>query len=139
MTEELKGKLATLLIQDEGKKLKPYQDTVGKWTVGIGHNLSDKGISEEACLLILDNDISEVEQQFENNFPSWEQLSDSRKLVILSMIFNLGLTKFLGFKRVIDAVNRNDFATASLEMLDSTWAKQVGKRAERLAKMMREG
>lgn len=139
MTEELKGKLATLLVQDEGKKLKPYQDTVGKWTVGIGHNLSDKGISEEVCLLILDNDISEVEQQFENNFPSWEQLSDARKLVILSMIFNLGLTRFLGFKRVIDAVNRGDFATASLEMLDSTWAKQVGDRATRLAKMMREG
>ena len=33
------------LRRDEGVRFKPYQDTVGKWTIGVGRNLSDKGIN----------------------------------------------------------------------------------------------
>jgi len=29
------------LILHEGRRLKPYKDTVGKWTVGIGRNFND--------------------------------------------------------------------------------------------------
>jgi hypothetical protein len=34
-------KLEDELTVDEGKRLKAYKDTVGKWSIGIGRNLDD--------------------------------------------------------------------------------------------------
>src|SRR4051812_27390106 len=36
--------LVNQLIIDEGLKLSPYTDTVGKLTIGVGRNLTDVGI-----------------------------------------------------------------------------------------------
>jgi lysozyme len=58
---------------------------------------------------------------------------------VLSMIFNLGLTRFKGFYNTIRAIERHDYATAAALMLQSKWAKQVGPRATRLSEMMRTG
>lgn len=139
MSNELISNLQRLLILHEGKKLKPYVDTVGKITIGVGRNLTDRGISEGECALLLSNDIDIVMKQFNNNFPNWKQFDDVRKLVILDMLFNLGLNRFLGFKNMIDALNTKDFNKAASEMLNSRWAEQVGDRAKRLSIMMRDG
>lgn len=42
---------------DEGLRLKPYRDTVGKLTIGIGRNLDDVGISEAEAEYLLSNDL----------------------------------------------------------------------------------
>ena len=55
------------------------------------------------------------------------------------MVFNLGLSRFLNFKKFIDAMEQKDYETAGKEMLDSKWAKQVGDRAKRLKQMIVEG
>jgi lysozyme len=52
------------------------------------------------------------------------------------MIFNLGLPRFLGFKKMIQALCEDDYAEAAEQMLDSLWSKQVGKRAKVLAEIM---
>ena len=36
-----------ILKEHEGRRLKPYTDTVGKLTIGYGRNLTDVGISDE--------------------------------------------------------------------------------------------
>lgn len=41
--------LLSELSRDEGRRLKPYLDTVGKTTIGVGRNLTDVGISEDEC------------------------------------------------------------------------------------------
>jgi len=40
---------------------------------------------------------------------------------------------------MIVAITEHDYKQASIEMLDSKWARQVGKRAERLSDMMESG
>jgi len=45
--------LEELLVHHEGLRLKPYLDTSGKWTIGVGRNLSDSGISEEEAFYLL--------------------------------------------------------------------------------------
>jgi lysozyme len=55
------------------------------------------------------------------------------------MIFNLGATRLLGFKKFLKAVEENDFDLASTEMLDSRWAKQVGQRSIELSEFMKNG
>lgn len=129
-----------ILTQDEGKRLKPYVDTVGKVSIGIGRNLSDVGISEQECDILFENDLERAIKTFQDNFPALgTQLVDARRLVMICMIFNMGINRFLGFKKLIDAIQRRDYAAAADEMLDSTWAKQVGDRAVRLAQIMNTG
>ena len=46
---------------DEGVKLKPYKDTVGKLTIGCGRNLDDIGISYTEVDYLLENDLNMAE------------------------------------------------------------------------------
>jgi lysozyme len=55
------------------------------------------------------------------------------------MLFNLGLRDFVGFKRMIAAIQRKDYESAADEMTLSRWAKQVGDRDLVLCQMMRSG
>ena len=48
------------------------------------------------------------------------------------MCFNMGAPRLSKFKKFIAAVNDGNWSTAAVEMMDSRWATQVGKRAERL-------
>lgn len=55
------------------------------------------------------------------------------------MHFNIGLARLKGFAKALAAIERGDYKTAAAEMLDSKWARQVGKRASELAKQMETG
>lgn len=132
------SKLEDMLTRHEGCSLKPYVDSVGKETIGIGRCLEDVGISKDEALYLLKNDITRCQLEA-NSFPWFKTIDDTRQDVVVSMIFNLGLGGFSKFKKMIDAIAANDFKTAAKEMLQSAWAKQVGKRAYELSEMMRTG
>lgn len=124
---------------DEGCKPKPYTDTVGKLTVGVGRNLDDVGLRPDEIDYLLGNDVTVATATARRLFPSFEGLSDARKAVLVNMAFNLGEARLGAFKRFRDAVEAKAWPQAAAEMLDSTWAKQVGQRAVRLAKAMEAG
>lgn len=129
-------KLRDILIKHEGLRLKPYRCTAGKITIGVGRNLEDLGISRLEAMYLLDNDIMRVWDEADEKFEWFEELGDDRKIVVVSMIFNLGMAGFLKFFNLIKAIETNDFNEASKQMLKSKWATQVGTRAQELAKMM---
>lgn len=126
------------LIADEGLKLKPYTDTVGKLTIGVGRNLNDEGITEQEALYLLNNDIQRIEKELAP-LPNFSQLSGPRQRVILEMAFNMGFGGVMEFKQMWQAIQVQDWDGAANAMLDSLWAKEVGQRAARLAASMRTG
>lgn len=128
-----------MLIRHEGLRLKPYRDTRNKLTIGIGRNLEDAGITREEALMLLDNDIARVRREVERAFPWFSRLNPARKDVVLNMAFNLGLSRFRRFRKTIAAIKARDWEQAAREMLDSLWARQVGRRARELAEIMRRG
>jgi len=128
--------LRDLLIRHEGMRLKPYRDIVGKLTIGIGRNLTDVGISKVEALVLLASDIERCEREAAT-FPWFSGLTQIRKYVILSMLFNLGLPRFLKFEKMLHALSGGAWEQAAVEMLNSQWSKQVGSRAQELAYMMR--
>lgn len=134
-----RDKLATQLEIDEGKRKRIYTDTVGKITGGIGRNLTDRPFSDDEIALMLKNDIAEVEKQLDANLPWWREMSDARQNALANMCFNVGINRLLGFKNSLAAMKSKDYQKAAIEMLDSTWATQVGDRAKRVAKLMQEG
>lgn len=125
------------LIRDEGLKLKPYRDTVGKLTIGVGRNLDDVGISEAEAATLLESDIARTAKALDLNLPWWTTLSEERQRVLLNMAFNMGIAGLLGFKNTLAAIQAGKYEDAAKEMLTSKWAAQVGNRAQRLAQMMR--
>jgi len=132
------GELIKQLKRHEGIELKPYKCTSDKLTIGVGRNLEDVGISEAEAEYLLMNDLSRF-MKMANEFDWYAGLNDARKAVIISMLFNLGrggFNKFLKFKQ---ALAEGDHLTASREMLDSRWAKQVKGRAVELSKQMETG
>ncbi|RMH50503.1 MAG: lysozyme [Zetaproteobacteria bacterium] len=131
-------RLSALLIRHEGMRLKPYRDSVGKLTIGVGRNLDDVGLREEEARFLLENDLRAVIAELQP-LPWFAALDPPRKHAIIDMGFNLGLPRLLGFRRMIAAIERGDWPAAADEMLDSRWARQVGRRAEELARTMRTG
>ena len=137
---DFKERLKNILIRHEGLKLKPYRDTKGKLTIGVGRNLDDVGISEDEAMYLLENDIRRAEETAGHCCAEhgvlFESLPEDARLVLIDMAFNLGY-RLKGFRKMFAAIKRGDFVEAAKEMLDSRWARQVGRRAEELAEIMR--
>jgi lysozyme len=131
--------LREMLELHEGKRYKPYTDTVGKLTIGIGRNLTDRGLSEDEVQLLFSNDIRIATQELERFFPWTMHLDPVRKAVLVDMSFNMGMPVLRQFKHTLGFVERGEYKDAAFAMLQSKWAKQVGSRALRLSKMMDTG
>lgn len=127
---------------DEDEIPYAYQDSEGYWSIGVGRLIDKRRggrLRPDEIDLMLDNDIKDAEEDAKAMFPSFQKLSDARKVVLCSMAFNLGRDRLAGFKRFRAAVEAGAFEQAATEMLDSLWAKQVKGRAIRLANLMRAG
>ena len=136
------GHLKEDIIRDEGCQLKPYKDSVGKLTIGVGRNLDDVGITFNEAMMMLDRDMAVAEMELRRAKPALmtnDSLSSERKDVLIQMAFNMGISKLLLFHKMWEALEVHNYDHAADEMLDSKWAKQVGPRAVRLAKVMKEG
>ena len=132
-------KLAAELTRDEKLCLKPYLDSVGKTTIGIGRNLTDRGISEDEATYLLANDIAEVLQELDRQLGWWRTMNEPRQRVLANMCFNMGIGTLMTFKNTLFNMREGNYTLAASGMRDSRWYTQVGVRAERLAVMMETG
>ena len=126
---------------DEGIRLKAYLDTVGVWTIGVGHTGDDVFpglvIDRAQAMELLDQDIEEAVEDAEvvcDGF--WEDLSGPRKGVMTNMAFNLGRKGLAGFKNTLKLVASGQYEKAASNMMLSKWAKQTKGRAVRLSHRM---
>ncbi len=130
--------LHRLLIDHEGRRTHPYRDSVGKITIGVGRNLTDRGLSGGEIDLLLANDIALartiVTQLFGQDISA---ISTRRYHALLSMAFNLGGPRLSKFIKMRGAIALGDWDSAALHALDSRWARQTGRRADHIAAMMR--
>jgi len=124
------------ILKHEGLRLKPYEDTVGKLTIGVGRNLDDVGISEDEAMYLLNNDIKRCKTELMEIFDKdYITLPANVKIALIDMIFNLGKPRFLTFKKLIQAVKEGDFKKAAEEAKNSRWCRQVGERCEDVCEM----
>lgn len=122
------SRLESSLKQHEGFNEFCYKDSLGWYTVGYGRCIDKSkgpGISEEEALYLLRNDIESAAKSLQN-YAWYNTLDDIRKCVIIELVFNMGLRNLLGFTKTIALITKKDFKEASIELLNSQWAKQVG-------------
>ena len=136
--------LARLIMQQEGTgpyhdgHFYPYVDSVGKHTIGYGHNLEAKGIPESIAMQLLMADLADAIQDVQSVCSVYDQLSRPRQLVMVSLAFNLGRAGLSKFVRFLGAIHSSNWDEAADELLNSKAAQQAPGRYQQLAKMMRE-
>lgn len=125
------------LVKHENRMPRFYLDSVGVWTVGIGHNMN-RPISSLAIDQIYLDDVTDALNECVHAFPWYANLTDARQRVMVELMFNLGLGRLLGFTKFLAAMNAGNYETAASELLDSKWALQVkSARANALANGIR--
>lgn len=143
-------RLMEMLKKDEGFRPYPYDDITGMpipmhgdilikgyATTGYGWNMDALPISKEAAEFILGEHVNQTLKEMGDQWPWWRDLPELAQIGLANMTFNMGLSRTRGFKKMLLALQRGDFETAADEALDSTWATQVGARAERIAELYR--
>lgn len=137
--------LDTELIRDEGIRLESYKDSVGLWTIGVGHLLGTERrmttITRDEAWALLGQDVDTALDTAHYIAPMWAapEWDGARGRALANMAFNLGRQRLLGFKKFGGAINAFDWPTAAKEMMDSKWSTQVGARATRLRDMILNG
>jgi len=127
-----------LIKHHEGYSDKIYYDSVKVLTGGYGHAfLVNSELPEHIWNLIFDHDFKQAVIDFYNL--KILGLDHVRKAAIISMCYQLGLTKVLKFKKFLAAVKDEDWVRASNEMLNSKWAEQTPNRVRDLSIMILTG
>ena len=144
MKKETFDKLLDSVRKHEGYRNKVYLDTLGKRTVGVGHLCvedfweDDKEYEESFLMEILEKDLQSAIDQADDMCKDLKISSDV-KILIIEMIFQLGGNGVSKFRKMWQALQQDppDYAEASVQMLDSRWAKQTPNRAQEMADHMK--
>lgn len=126
-----------LIAHHEGFRSNIYTDTTGNRTIGYGLNL--EYMSQERALAFLKFEVDRIREELPYRIPVFNSLSGNRQDVLIDMAYNLGIEGLLKFKKVLAAITEGNYSRAAYEMSNSLWAKQVGRRSEKLAEMMVKG
>lgn len=131
--------LQSCLIEHEGLELKPYQDSKGNTTIGIGRNLDTFGITQDEAFYMLKTNIAKSELEL-SKYDWFASIDKVRRDALVELNFNMGHKTFLGFKRMIKAIKLKQWSVAAYELVDSQWAIDVGDaRSMNLFKRLRDG
>ena len=121
----------------EGFEPKVYKCTEGYDTIGYGFAIKDLVLDEDIADLILMKKLHKLLQRILIAFPWFKDVDDIAKGVIVNMCYQLGLSGFSKFKKTIYLLETEQYEEASVEMLDSLWAKQTPNRAKELSETLR--
>ena len=131
----------------EGFVPKMYKDSLGFATIGYGHLVTKEDSYEEG----VEYTKEELGLQFDKDFEEAKKnadililhehgitdLVDDAKCVLIEMVFQLGIGGVSKFKKMWEALKKQDYSEASFQMMDSRWAKQTPSRAKSLSQIMR--
>lgn len=138
--------LRQMLERDEGRRYVAYPDPLtggAPWTIGVGHTGPEvyQGLiwTDSQVDAQLDSDIAHAVNGCVQSLPWFQELSEPRQAVLLSMAFQMGIRGLMNFHQTLQACEENRFNDAAAQMLDSTWAHQTPGRAARLSQQMATG
>jgi lysozyme len=114
--------------EEEGFKGVVYKCSEGFDTIGYGTRLP---IIEAEAELIAEYRLNKAKAELTSYLYNLD-ISQEAWSILFNMSYQLGVRGVLKFKKMIKALEKQDYKTASKEGLDSLWARQTPKRAKRL-------
>jgi lysozyme len=138
MNPDMKVKLRMILIRHEGYRELPYQDTRGFLSIGIGRNLSGRGVLPTEIDMMFDHDVDYFFNFLAEKFNWFNHLNEARQCALVDMCF-IGTKTFMEFKKMIAALEKEDFEGAAQEIINSHYETEVHQRAHDIAEIIRTG
>ena len=135
---ELHNKIKAQLERDEGRRSKLYYDSLNIPTIGIGINLKE-GLSSNAVDFLFDEKLNIIFNELVLCLPWSLNLDEARLGALINMAYNLGVPRLLGFKKLLAALQSEQWGEARIQALNSIWSSQVGSRAMRVAQQFETG
>ena len=135
MPKELQD-IVESIKKHEGFRSKVYKCTEGYDTIGYGFAIKDLIIEEDIATLILMRKVKTLLERIIIAFPWFKDIDDKAKTVVVEMVYNLGVRGFSKFKKTIYYLETEQYKEASVEMLDSLWARQVKGRSRELSNII---
>ena len=124
--------------QHEGYVGIVYKDSLGIDTIGYGFAIKDLELDSDICDIILERKLKDLNDMIKIKFSWYKYMPQEIKDVVMEMCYQLGVTGFSKFVKTITYFKDKDFKNASIEMLDSRWAKQTPNRAKELSNRVKE-
>ena len=121
----------------EGFRPTVYQCTEGYDTIGYGFAVKDLELTKDIAEKILIQKVAKLESNISKKFEWYHIAPQEAKEVVINMCYQLGLSGFSKFKKTIYLLETEQYEDASIEMLDSLWAKQTPIRAKELSEIVR--
>ena len=131
-------RLIDSIKKNEGYISTVYKDSLGIDTIGYGFAIKDLELEEDLCHVILQRKLKRLEKEVSTRFGWLKKMPPSVKDIVLEMCYQMGVTGVSKFKKTIAYLEKSEWKNASIEMLDSRWAKQTPGRAKELSSRMAE-
>ena len=114
-----------------------YKDSLGIDTIGYGFAIKDLWLDKDVAELILKRKLDKLQKRIASRFGWFYNSPEKDKNVVTNMCYQLGVSGFSKFKKTIYLLETEQYEDASVEMLDSLWAKQTPNRAKELSEILR--
>ena len=114
----------------EGYVASVYKDSLGIDTIGYGFAIKDLQLDEDICDMILERKLKDLNDSIKIKFDWYKYMPPEIKNIVTEMCYQLGVTGFSKFRKTIAYLQNKEWKNASIEMLDSRWAKQTPNRAK---------
>jgi lysozyme len=133
----------------EGEVLNIYEDSLGYKTLGVGHLCKPEdpeydwavgtSVSQEVVDMYYEDDFDKHYMEAIHvfgNHEDWDELPEVIQRVLVNMCFNLGGSRLSKFRNMLKACRNHDWKEMAVQMEDSRWYKQVGRRSKELQDMV---
>ena len=132
------SKLIDSIKKHEGYVGIVYKDSLGIDTIGYGFAIKDLELDEDICEIILERKLSQLIDRIHNKFNWYKYMPQEIKDIVTEMCYQMGVTGFSKFKKTIAYLQDKKWEEASVEMLDSRWAKQTPNRAKEMSNRVKK-
>ena len=129
----MNSKLIDSIKQHEGYVGVVYKDSLGIDTIGYGFAIKDLELDVDICDIILERKLKNLNDRIKIKFDWYKYMPPEIQNIVTEMCYQLGVTGFSKFRKTISYLQNKEFKNASIEMLDSRWAKQTPNRAKALS------
>lgn len=145
------SKIIEILHAEEGYREQPYRCTEGYPTIAGGIRIGPKGASlanytftvplvvDDCWMQYLVDDIRREMRKCPAISAALNLCNEAREDVLISMAYQMGVDGLATFKNTLKMIATGDYENAAAGMLNSLWARQTPRRAQRHAEAMRSG
>jgi GH24 family phage-related lysozyme (muramidase) len=134
-----------MIIAHEGKRYEPYKDSLGLWTVGVGHLIGDgkslppewnRKLSEEEVMKLFEDDYAH-HRLAAQSIPGFGKLGTSGQGALTDLTFNMGPSWIQKWPKLKKQLTDLDVESAASNLEGSKWFGQVKSRGPEIVDMLR--